>query len=120
VAVGGEPAHVGAELGEDHLAGALGDAGDRAEVLSLVREGGQPLRDLVGQRRDRRVHVVQVGEDVRDDQRVVGLEIPSQRLPQRGQLRPQPTPGELGQNVRIAGVRQQRVEHLPSRDPEHV
>jgi hypothetical protein len=34
-----------------------------------------------------------MSEDVRDDQRVVGLEVADQRLAQRGQLRPQPTAG---------------------------
>jgi hypothetical protein len=55
------------------LACALGDARDRGEVLSLVRERGKPPLDLLAQRGDRLVQVVQVREDVRDDQRVVDL-----------------------------------------------
>jgi len=38
VAVGGQPVHVGAELGDDHLAVAGREAGDRAQKLSLARE----------------------------------------------------------------------------------
>ena len=69
VAVGGEPVHVGAELGDDYLAVAGPDPGDRAQKLNLLRERGQSLLDLLGQRRDHLLQIVQVREDLGDDQR---------------------------------------------------
>ena len=80
VAIGREAAHVWAELREDHLCCAGGDAIDRGQQLSLVRERGEPLLNLLGQRGDRLVQVVDVREDLRDDQRVVRFEVPRERL----------------------------------------
>jgi len=68
VPVGGEAGHVGAELGDDHLAVALGDAGNRGQQLSLLSERGQPPLDVRAQCRDRLVEVVEMGEVVGDDQ----------------------------------------------------
>jgi hypothetical protein len=49
VAVTREAFHLGAELGQDHLGGALGDAGDRAEQFTLALEGANALLDLRGE-----------------------------------------------------------------------
>src|SRR5690349_12712236 len=55
VPVGGIAIHVGAELGDDHLGGALGDAGDRAQQLTLALERAHALLDLRRELPDRLV-----------------------------------------------------------------
>ena len=70
----GEAAHVDADLGDDHLGGAPLDAGDRAEQLNRRGERGELRLDLVGEQLDLLVEEVEVGEDRRDDQRVLGIE----------------------------------------------
>jgi hypothetical protein len=45
MAGGGEDRHVGTDLGDDHLGGALLDAGDRAEQLNRPRERADLLLD---------------------------------------------------------------------------
>ena len=72
---GGEHAHVDADLGDHHLGGAGGDAGDRGGQ----RDGRLPGRaqlglDRLGELGDLLVEEVQVREDRADDQRVMGLE----------------------------------------------
>src|SRR5207244_7196796 len=49
VTVGGKAAHVWAQLGDDHLGGALGDAGNRAQKLTLALERAHALLDLPGE-----------------------------------------------------------------------
>ena len=70
--MGGEAAHVGAELGQDRLGRALADAGDRVQLFQLTCERAGPPIDLLAKRLDDLVEVVEVGEDVRAEQRVVG------------------------------------------------
>jgi hypothetical protein len=53
-------------------------------------------------------------------QGVVAREAPLQCFPQRGQLRPQAAPGELGQQVGVVGARDERLEHGPAGDREHL
>ena len=43
---GGEPAHVGADLGDDDLGAELADAGDGAQLLDGVTKGGEAGLDL--------------------------------------------------------------------------
>ena len=83
---GGERAHVDADLGDQHLGGALLDAGDRHQQVTLAGERGDPLLDLGRQPVDRLVEEVDVREDLADDQRVLGVEAALERLAQRGDL----------------------------------
>ena len=84
--MGGERAHVDADLGDQHLCGALLDAGDRHQQVTLAGEGGDLLLDRPRQPVDRLVEEVDVREDLPDDQRVLGLEATDERLAQRGDL----------------------------------
>src|SRR6476646_2685007 len=59
VAFGGEAAHVGADLGDDHFGGAPLDAGDRAEQLNCAGERGELRLDLVGEQLDMLVEEVE-------------------------------------------------------------
>ena len=83
---GRERVHVDADLGDQHLGGALLDAGDRHQQLTLPGERGDPLLDLARQPVDRLVEEVDVREDLRDDQRVLGVKAAHERLPERGDL----------------------------------
>jgi hypothetical protein len=120
VAVAGEAVHVGAELGQDHLGGALRDAGNRAEQLTLALERANALLDLCRQCGDRLVEVLDVREKVRDEQRVVGREASLEREPQGRQLRPQLALGELGERLGVRVTLAERAEHRLARGAEHV
>jgi hypothetical protein len=61
-----------------------------------------------------------VGEDVREQQRVVAGEAARQRLPQGGKLLGQPAAGELRQRLRIWLALQQCPEHQAAGGAEHV
>src|SRR2546427_374859 len=63
VAIGGEAAHVGADLGDHRFGGASLHAGDRAEQLNRGGERGELRLDLVGEQLDLLVEEVEVSED---------------------------------------------------------
>jgi hypothetical protein len=69
---------------------------------------------------DRRFEVGGVVQAQPDQQRVVVAEAPAQRLPQRGDLAPQPALGQLGQHLGVALAGDQGGEHGPSGDAQHV
>jgi hypothetical protein len=96
VAVGWEASDVGPELGDDHLRGAIGDAGDDAEQLTLALERAHPLLDLTRELGGRLVEVLNVGEQVRDEHGVVLAEAALERRSQRRQLRSQLALGQVG------------------------
>src|SRR6266480_7475378 len=96
--------HVCSELGDDHLGGALGDAGDRREQLELMLERAQALLDLGRERIDRLVQVVDVGEQLRDQQRVVGGEAARECPAKLRQLSPQLAARKLRQRLGIVSA----------------
>ncbi len=84
-----------------------------------IGQRGEELIDLLMQTRDARVDEVDVGQDLRDQDPVLWLHAPLQGLPQRRQLRPQASAGQLRQDRRIVLPRDERLEHRPSADPEY-
>ncbi len=80
VVLGGEPAHVGADLGDHDLSGARLDAGDRAQELNGRRERAQLFLDRCREPLFLLIEEVEVGEDRGDDKRVVRVETAFQRL----------------------------------------
>src|SRR6266508_2295327 len=118
VAGGGEAAHVGADLSDHDLRGAGGDAGDRARESDAGGERAELFLDRVREQIDLLVEEVEVGEDRADHERVVSLETPFERLPQRGQLRAQLAAREFGEDLGIGGAREERVEHRSAGDAE--
>jgi len=62
-----EDAHVGADLGHDHLGGAPLHAGDRAEQLNRRRERADLLGDRSREQADLLIEEVDVGEDRADN-----------------------------------------------------
>ena len=118
--VGGETAHVGADLGQQHLGGALVDAGDRVEQLELTGERAGQLLDPLRQRLDGLIEEVDLREHLPDEQRVVAGEATLERFSERGDLRAQRALGELGEHVWVVGAGDQRVEHPPCGHAEHL
>jgi hypothetical protein len=96
------------------------DAGDGVEQLNRARERGAQLLDVRGERRDRLVEEVDLGEHLRDEQRMVVGDAADECLAQRGQLAPQFALRELGQQLRVVRAREQRVEHRATRRAEHL
>ena len=115
-----EAAHVGAQLGDDHLGGALGDARNRAQKLTLALERAHALLDLCRERADRLIQVLDVRKQMGDQQRVVVAKAPLQRLAQQRQLRAQLAFGQIRELGGIRGARDQRLDHALSGDAEDL
>ena len=77
---GREAAHVDTDLGDDALGAAALDAGDRAEQLNGGRERADLLLDRLREPLDLLVEEVDVGEDRRDDDPVLGIEAALERF----------------------------------------
>jgi hypothetical protein len=120
VALGGEAAHVGADLGQHGLGGAPLHARDRAEQFDRARERGELGLDLVGKQLDLLVEEVEVGKDRGHDQRMLGVEAADQRLALRRDLLAQLALRQLGQHVRVGGAGDERVQHRPAGGAEDV
>jgi len=61
-----------------------------------------------------------VAQDRADPQGVMGVKVPCQRLAQGGDLLAHLAPRELGQDLRIGGAGDERVEHVAARFAEDV
>ena len=108
----GEAGHVGADLADDALGAAALDAGDRAQQLNRRRERADLLLDHAGELLDLLVEEVDVAQDRADPQPVMRVEVPGQRLAQRGDLLAHLPARELGEHVRVGLAGDQRVEHV--------
>jgi hypothetical protein len=78
-------------------------------LIRACREGG-----------DRLVEEVDVGEDLADEQGVVAGEAALERFAQRRQLGAQASACQLGEQVGVVGAADERLEHRPPGDAEHV
>ena len=117
---GGERGHVDADLGDQHLSGALLDAGDRHQQLTLAGERADPRLDLVREAVDRFVEEVNVREDLGDDHRVLVVETSLEGFAERGELRAELSSREVGQHRWVGRSGDERVEHRPTGFPEDV
>jgi hypothetical protein len=75
-----EAPHVGTDLGEDNLGVALVDARDRVEQRELSFERGDEPIDLDREPLDGFVEVVELGEDLSDQQRMMRVETSRERV----------------------------------------
>ena len=89
---GGEDRHIDADFGKDVLRGAGLDPAQRAQQVNRWLKRAQLFLDRVREPFDLLVEEVQVREDRADQQRVLGVKAPLQRLAQRGS---QPALGQL-------------------------
>ena len=95
-----EDAHVGTDLGEDHLSGVASHPRDALEQEGLTLERGRGGPDALGQGRDVGLEVVDVGQHAFEQEGMVLAETARQRLAKSGELGAQLAPGELGQTPR--------------------
>jgi hypothetical protein len=91
----GKAAHACADFRQDRCGGDALDAGNGAQQLKLLGERAQVLLDPRGQRTHRFLQVVELGQGLADQERVMVAEAPRQRLAQGRQLGAQAAPGEL-------------------------
>src|SRR5205823_7794198 len=117
---GSEAGHVDADLGHHPLGDPAINAGDRSQQVHLRGKRADGHLDLGGQRGERFIEEVELGEDRADEQRVVGTEAAEERLPQLRQLLAQRALGEVRQYGGIPGPGDERPEHRAARDPEDV
>ncbi len=115
-----EDAHVGPDLGDDDLRAAPLNTGDRAQQFNVRSERAGLLLDRVGEPVDLLVQEIDVREDRTDPQGMHLVKAALKGLAQRGELDPQAALGEVGQNLRVGGAVDQRVEHRATGDPENV
>jgi len=120
VLVGREHAHVGADLGDQHLGGAALDAGDRAQQLNRRLERVNLLLDPTGQRVDVLLEFLDVREHPLEQEGVVLGEAVGERLAQLRQLLAQLALGQLGERLGIRLALDQRAHHRPAGDAHHV
>jgi hypothetical protein len=102
---GGEPGHVGADLGEDHVR-----AGQRGGLLGdvLIQHG-----DIGADRIDPPEHGA-------EQERMMVSEVTGERLLQHGDLAAHGTPGQLREHLRVSFPGDQRRQHVPAGDPEDI
>ena len=80
---GGEPGHVGPDLGEDDVRGGDPDPGDLIELVHRLGERGDQLLDPGLDRGDVGAGLVDPGEHGAQQERVVVGEVPDERLLQQ-------------------------------------
>jgi hypothetical protein len=117
---GGEPCHVAACLGHDHLRRAGADAGDRDQPGD---DGGERL----GRLGDQDVQLSDAGGEM-----IVGVQVQPAHLGvgivepavaghlQRVNLGAQPLPGQVRQHAWVALAGDQRLDHVPARHAQQL
>ncbi len=117
---GGEPGHVRAGLGGDHVGRGRPDARDRADQFPETAKGLDHHLDPFGELVDGRGVLVEQGQVHPGQERVVVGEPTSQRLDQLWCLGAQPTLSQIGQHGGVALPVDQGLEHRPTGDPDDV
>ena len=117
---GGEPGHVDPDLGDDHGGGDRPDAGDLIEARRRLRRKG-PAAPRSGHRRRRcRRRCPRSGTASSEQEPVVVVEMPVERLLEPTDLGAHPGPRQLGEHLRVAFPGHQRGHHRPPGHPEDV
>lgn len=98
---GGGAAHVDADLADDRFRGTPVDPRDGHQAVAGLSERGDEPVDLLRQPLDGGVQGVEVLEDLRHQQGVVGVEAPGEGRAQLGDLPAQGPLGQLGKGLGI-------------------
>ncbi len=114
MACGGEAGHVGADLSQDHLGGAVAHPRDADQQRHRRFMRVQQLLDRLGELVDGGIGLVDASEHGPAQQAVVGIEPSGQGIGQFGDLGPHPALGHLGQHRRVTLAGDEGVDHLPS------
>jgi hypothetical protein len=116
---GGEAGHVGADLSQDHLGGAMTHSGDpdQQRHRRLVRV--QERLDSGGELVDGGVGLIDAGQHRPAQQGMVLVETARQRVLELRDLGSHGALGHLGQHRRVTLTGDERVDHLPTRLGQH-
>ena len=117
---GAETTHVRPGLGDDDLGGAPAHSGNGDQPLQYATERADHPVDLAVEPVDADRELVDVFQVHPQHQRVMGAEPALQGLPQLRDLGPHPSAGQLSQRGHVPHPGDQRLQHLPGRDPEDV
>ena len=115
-----EHGHVQADLGNEFFGGPDADAGDLVEPLHGVGEGLAVACDRGVQSDEGLGEGVDASQHGGAQQRVVVTEVTGQGLAEPGELGAHRSTGHLRQHLDVTLAGDQRLQHLPSRDPEQV
>jgi hypothetical protein len=117
---GGEAAHVGADLGDDHLRGDPADASDLIQPVGRLRERGDRLLDLGVEFGDVGAGLVDAVKHGGQQEGLVVGEVAGEGLLQQAALGAQAGAGQLRQRLGVALPSDQGGQHVPAGDPEAV
>jgi hypothetical protein len=99
-------------LCDQHLRGAHGHAGNRADEVDQLCKRSSLTLDASVEAGKRLVECVDVSEQAGDKDTVMGnVEAVCKRLLQRGDLCTQPAASELRQLIRVADAAEKRLQH---------
>src|SRR5512135_47818 len=115
-----EPAHLQADLRQDDLRHAAVDSGDRCDPIDQLFGRAQGLGDPVVVATDQALQVPQMVHQRPKEEAVVFRHGALQRHPQLRDLAPQAPPRPLRQLDRIELTPDDRLDHIPARDAQHV
>ena len=116
----GEAAHIRTDLCQDYGGRKAPDAGNSAQLLNLVGERDEVLLHPRGKRFHRFLRLSSSLQDLADQERVVGVEAPGERLTKFRQLGAQAAPSEVRQSRRVTVTGRQPLENLPARYAQNV
>ena len=108
-----EPTHVSADLREDCGRGDCSDARDRLQQLERFFERRQAALDLYLHLSNGLLQEIDVRQELAEQHQVMRLDSSVERLAQLGQLGPQDSTGQLGEDARIPLA----IEHCCQRGP---
>ena len=117
---GREPGHVHPDLGDDDGGGGRPDAGDLIQACCRRGERGQVRLDLGVDGGDVGVETVDAVEHPGQQETVMIVEVPVERLLEPADLGPHPGACQLRQHLRITFTGDQRGHHRPPGHPEDV
>src|SRR5215216_53540 len=120
MAWGGEAAHVGADLGDDHLRGSPADPGDLIQPVDGRLKRGDLLLDLGLQLGDVGGCLVDAAKHPGQQEGVVVAEVAGEGLFQLAELGAQAGSCQPRQDLGVPLARDERGQHGPARDPEEV
>jgi hypothetical protein len=116
----GEPGRVTARLGDERAGDCGSDTGNGDQEVDLMLPGAHPFPDLGVQVGQSLLGVLQAGQQLADDERVVVIEVPVEGLDQVRDRAAQLGLGQVSHHHRVAFPGHERPEHRPRRGPRGV
>lgn len=117
---GREPRHIESHFGDDHAGGGEPDTGDLIQAGHRRAERGYLVLYLCVEFGDVDADLIDAGQHLGQQERVVIAESAGERLFQHRQLGAHASAGELGENLGVALSGDQRGQHVSPGGPEDV